>query len=131
MKARFCTRTGCRYYLYTRANVKRSGGGRFLQVAVSAEDHPASPYGPFALLSIRGYDERGPSNVYFATVKPFPLDESMLLGLFAVNLGNATIEEQRSKQRSSVALQRRQESASTRSLSCRSSGAGDTTGRFC
>ena len=80
------TRFRQRYYLFARANVKRFGGGRFVQVAVYADDDPYSEYGPFSTINLRGYDERGPGNIYVAAIKPNPLDERLLLGLFAVNL---------------------------------------------
>jgi hypothetical protein len=78
------------YLLYVRANLKENGGGRFVQVAQSIADDPGSAYSPFTLLSIAGYDPLGPANIYFAAVKPNPLDEDRsLLGLFAVNFGDA------------------------------------------
>ena len=79
-----------RFFLYARANTKREGGGRFLQVATSLGDSPVSGWGPWQLLSIEGYTPEGPGNIYLATVKQSPFDDDMLLGLFAVNLGDLT-----------------------------------------
>ena len=100
-----------RFLLYTRANLKPLGGGRFVQVAASAENHPESRYGPFSLLQIAGYDPSGPGNIYLAAVMPSPFDmtssgEEMLLGVFAVNLGNssAPISEGNSDGRSFLGL---------------------------
>ena len=77
-----------RYLLYARANTKPAGGGRFVQVASSLADDPSSSYGPFRLLSIDGYDRKGPGNIYLACVNPHPADDTMLIGAFAVNLGD-------------------------------------------
>ena len=78
-----------RFLLFTRANLKTTGG-RFVQVARSpaGADAPTS-FSPFALLTIAGYEQDGPGNIYFATAKANPLDATgaTLLGLFAVNLG--------------------------------------------
>jgi len=76
-----------RYLLYARANLKLDGGGRFVQVARSRGDSPASGWLPWELITIEGYQPDGAGNVYLATVKPNPFDADMLLGLFAVNLG--------------------------------------------
>ena len=80
-----------RFYMYARANLKPDGGGRFVQVAQSAGDSPSSGFGPFALLSILGYDPVGPGNIYLTCVTPCPfgLEAACLLGLFAVNLGGS------------------------------------------
>ena len=43
------------YLLYARANTKKHGGGRFVQVARTRTDDARSAYGPFALLRIAGY----------------------------------------------------------------------------
>ena len=78
-----------RWLLYARANTK-PWGGRFLQVASSAADDVAGPYGPFRRLSIRGYDARSDANIYFAAVNVNPVrigSRSTLLGLFPINLG--------------------------------------------
>jgi hypothetical protein len=82
-----------RFFLYARANLKAAGGGRFLQVATSRSASLASGsghgFGPFALLTIQGYDSQGPGNIYMAGIQRHPFgDPSLLLGLFAVNLGN-------------------------------------------
>ena len=76
------------WLLYARANTK-PWGGRFVQVAASTTDDVAGPYGQFRRLSIKGYDEAGDANIYFAAVEANPLDERTLLGLFPVNLGEA------------------------------------------
>jgi len=77
-----------RFLIFARANLREEGGGRFLQVAVSEGNEPDSSYAPFRLLEIEGYDSDGPGNVYFATIKPNPIDkDGSLLGLFAVNFG--------------------------------------------
>ena len=79
-----------RFFVYTRANLKAGGGGRFVQVARSqpgSEPPPAGAWLPFELLSIEGYDPEGPGNIYMASVKKNPFEDDMLVGLFAVNLG--------------------------------------------
>ena len=76
-----------RYHLFVRANLAPNGGSRFVQVASSVADDPYGPYGSFRFLNISGYSHRGPGNVYMAAVREHPLDERMLLGLFAVNEG--------------------------------------------
>lgn len=77
-----------RYLMYVRANTVFHGGGRFLQVAASEADDPASHYGAFTLIDIKDYDVRGPGNVYFASIRKHPLaPQSMLIGLFPLNEG--------------------------------------------
>jgi hypothetical protein len=62
-----------------------------VQVAVSMGATPGSGFGPFALLSIRGYNPAHAGNIYLAAVNPCPFGiDDMLLGLFATNLGNAS-----------------------------------------
>lgn len=88
-----------RWVVFARANLKESGG-RHVQVASSLADNPGSGFGPFSLLNIAGYQPLGPGNIYLACVKPMPsmdrghrLSNPMLLGLFAVNMGNDTWDE--------------------------------------
>ena len=72
-----------RYFLYARANLKREGGGRFVQVTSAAS--PDGPWAPFRLISFRSeYDwcKASKNNVYSAAVKTNPADESTLLGMF-------------------------------------------------
>jgi len=87
-----------RYIVYGRANMKAGGGGRFVQAAatVATAEGPqkgkhdvGGPYGPFSRIHIGGYHPHGPGNIYFAAVKPNPLDDQQrtLLGLFPVNMG--------------------------------------------
>lgn len=85
-----------RYLLYARANTRAGGGGRFVQVAETEGDDPAGPFGPFRLIDISGYDATGRwtrggglPDIYFAAVKPSPIEPDILLGLFPVNLGVA------------------------------------------
>ena len=89
-----------RYHVYARANMKLDGGGRFVQAAstVASSDtlpkgeHLArSPYAPFARIRIGGYNASGPGNIYYAAVKPNPVDDQQqtLLGLFPVSLGRS------------------------------------------
>jgi len=77
-----------RFVIYTRANLKVNGGGRYVQAATSLSDDPTAGFGPFAPLRIDGYDPRGPGNIYLAAVKAYPFDPSLLLGLFAVCEGD-------------------------------------------
>jgi len=77
-----------RFVIYTRANLKVHGGGRYVQAATSFSDDPTAGFGPFAPLRIDGYDPRGPGNIYLAAVKAYPFDPSLLLGLFAVCRGD-------------------------------------------
>lgn len=83
-----------RFLVYARANLKALGGGRYVQVAVSARSPSyslADGFGPFSLITIQGYDMHGPGNVYLASVKRHPFgDPSLVIGLFAVNMGNQT-----------------------------------------
>lgn len=81
-------RFGSRFLLYTRANLKPEGGGRFVQVASSDGEGISGGFAPFVQISIDGYDPQGPGNIYFAAVKPYPYDSQLLLGLFSVNLGD-------------------------------------------
>ena len=76
-----------RYFVFARANTVDRGGGRFVQVASTAQGDPAGPYGRFQLLDIRGYKNVRSGNIYTAVVREHPLDETMLLGLFSVNEG--------------------------------------------
>ena len=78
-----------RFMLFARSNIKSLGGGRHVQVATSSSDDAHGPWGAFALLSIEGYDPNGPGNIYMATVKRSPWHRDLLIGLFAVNLGDA------------------------------------------
>ena len=80
------TRFRGKYYLYTRANLYRTRGGRHVQVAISVGSDPAGPYLPFVPVSIAGYSVKAGGNVYFAAVKPNPIDERTLLGLFPTAL---------------------------------------------
>ena len=73
------------WHLFTRANLKPHGGGRFVQVASASSAQ--GPYSAFQPIQIDGYDESGPGNVYFAAVDNNPLDNETMLGLFPVNLG--------------------------------------------
>mmetsp|Transcript_27148 Transcript_27148/g.62273 ORF Transcript_27148/g.62273 Transcript_27148/m.62273 type:complete len:154 (-) Transcript_27148:445-906(-) len=51
-------------------------------------DGPRSPYSPFQLIQVLGYEHGAAGGIYEATVKANPIDpDSTLLGLFAVNLG--------------------------------------------
>lgn len=75
-----------RYLIYARANLQRSHGGRFVQVATSEGGDPAGPYGPFRLLRIGGVAQPHAANIYFAAVKQNPIDPQTLLGLFPVAL---------------------------------------------
>ena len=79
-----------RFFLFARSNTKTYGGGRYVQVARSLHADPAAGFGSFSPLSIEGYDSKGPGNIYLAAVKRAPGQLGMLLGLFSVNLGNAT-----------------------------------------
>jgi hypothetical protein len=74
------------WHVFTRANLKPHGGGRFVQVANASSAQ--GPYGAFQRIQIDGYDEGGPGNIYFAAVDNNPLDTETMLGLFPVNLGN-------------------------------------------
>ena len=73
-----------RYLLYTRANLQREKGGRFVQVTSTAGDDPSGPWGPFQLLQIAGYSAAEAGNIYFAAVNKNPFDPRTLLGLFPV-----------------------------------------------
>jgi hypothetical protein len=76
------------WLLYARANLAFHGG-RHVVVAKSRTGEPwgADAYEDFRLISIAGYDDNGPGNVYFAGIDRHPLDEDMLVGLFPINLG--------------------------------------------
>ena len=76
-----------RYYVFARANTVPRGGGRFVQVAVSASDDPGGPYSSFEMIQIAGYSTIRSGNIYTAAIREHPLDTSMLLGLFSVNEG--------------------------------------------
>ena len=72
-----------RYYLYARANMRREGGGRFVQVTSAAS--PEGPWAPFQLVAFQGrYDwcMASKNNVYSSAVKTNPADHSTLLGVF-------------------------------------------------
>ena len=73
------------WHVFSRANLKQPGGGRFVQVANASSAQ--GPYGAFQRIQIDGYDEGGPGNIYFAAVDNNPLDTETMLGLFPVNLG--------------------------------------------
>lgn len=60
-----------------------------MQVARSNGASPDSGFGAFQLLRIDGYEAAGSGNIYMGAVKPCPYAADMLLGLFAVNLGDA------------------------------------------
>mmetsp|Transcript_23640 Transcript_23640/g.69402 ORF Transcript_23640/g.69402 Transcript_23640/m.69402 type:complete len:300 (+) Transcript_23640:1014-1913(+) len=84
------TRFRGRYLIYARANMQSKRGGRYVQVAMTDGDDPRGPYGAFSLLTIAGYEASVASgNIYFAAVKPNPLDRGTLLGLFPVVLKEA------------------------------------------
>ena len=79
-----------RFLIYVRANMFEGGGGRFVQATQSLGGNLNGPFGPFQLLNISGYDTREQvlqGNIYTAIVRPHPLDEDVLIGLFSVNLG--------------------------------------------
>jgi hypothetical protein len=67
-----------RYLVYVRANTVFSGGGRFLQVAASEDDDPASRYGAFTMVKIQGYDVQGPLAPHAMLLGLFPLNEGTL-----------------------------------------------------
>ena len=79
-----------RFLLFARANLDRSAGGRFVQVARSLSPDPAAGFAPFRRLRIGGYAPLGGGNIYFAAVSPNPIDRSTLLGLFPVTLTGET-----------------------------------------
>lgn len=78
-----------RYLIYARANLEPIKGGRYVQVTSTARDSPKGPWGAFRTLRIAGYGalKAATGNIYFAAVKPNPIDEQRtLLGLFPVAL---------------------------------------------
>ncbi|KAJ1462533.1 hypothetical protein M885DRAFT_160681 [Pelagophyceae sp. CCMP2097] len=83
---------GRRIFLYARANTASRGktkkvfGGRHVQVASASEDDPAR-FGPFALLRFAGYAPQSSRNIYFAAVKPNPINASTLLALLPMQHG--------------------------------------------
>lgn len=77
-----------RWFVYARANLAYHGG-RHVVLAKSKTSEPwgVDAYEPFKLISIEGYEDHGPGNVYFAGIDRHPLDPDMLVGLFPINLG--------------------------------------------
>ena len=89
-----------RFWLYTRANLERYGGGRYVQVASSVGDDVNGPFHPFQPIDIAGYTtQHGPwtsRNIYFASVALNPLDRGQtLLGLFPVALTERSVSRRR------------------------------------
>lgn len=74
------------WLVYSRVNMKY-WGGRFVQVSRSLNADVRGEYLKSQPIDIAGYNPRGPGNVYFGVVHKHPLDDSMLIGMFPINMG--------------------------------------------